>query len=67
MKITYQEILNIALLLGYDKDKHYLMSSLDFLELQGFKITRPTLTEWDLEFESPQHELLFAIKYSDVL
>lgn len=67
MKVAYKEILIIVEILGYDKDAHFLMSSFDFLELQGFKLTRINFQEWDIEFESPQAELMFAIKYGEYL
>lgn len=67
MKVSYNEIINIAAMLGYDRDVHNLISSLDFLIQEGFEIKKIIDGEWDLEFESPRAELLFRIKHSEVL
>lgn len=66
MKVAYEKIKIIALRLGYNVEVHRI-TCFDFLVRQGFIINRIIDGEWYLEFESPQHELLFAIKYSDVL
>lgn len=66
MKVAYEKIKTIALILGYDVKVHRI-TCFDFLVRQGFIIYKIYDGVWYLEFQSPQHELLFAIKYSDVL
>ena len=69
MKVTYREIKIIAHLLGYDGINHPLrnITSISFLEQEGLTLTRIGPQEWDMEFESPQAELLFVIKHSEHL
>ena len=68
MKVTYKEIRAITKILGYNIE-HILnkMSCIEFLEQEGFVLNRLNAKEWDLEFQSPQAELLFAIKHSEHL
>ena len=68
MRVSYKEIKHITKRLGYNSEHvHNNVSCIDFLEQEGFVLNTINGREWDLEFESPQAELMFAIKYSDVL
>ena len=66
---SFNELKHICNKLGYDgpdDDSWGRIHRHRFLEQQGLVITK-TNVGWDLEFKSPQAELMFALKHSEHL
>ena len=65
---SFNELKQLCVMLGYDGPTDDCWGRIHrhkFLEQQGFVITKGKVG-WDLNFKSPQAELMFSIKYSDL-
>lgn len=67
IKITYPVLIEIAMTMGYDPTDSY-DTLLDILKAPGIKVTtKAEPPGYILTFLTPEDELLFRLKYADIL